>query len=222
MESLKGPAGSDGAVAPAAPTAPKGETGDSAFTVTSSGQLSLGNNKVGIGIDSAEATLHIKDSRPTLRLTDGASPGVADYEIANDDDILFIRSIPSDNILTLTPNGYVGIGTDSPTSPLTVSGNSEFIDPDGKGAKVIIGHPTIGGDTTSGNIRIYDSKDNLQVELIGGSKYTFMNGNVGIGTENSLESYTWLVILQLKQDNLIFIQTKIQVCKSNLLTVEKC
>ena len=123
LESLKGSDGSDGAVGPSGPTGPKGETGDSAFTVTSSGQLSLGDNKVGIGIDDAQATLHIKDSRPTLRLTDGASPGVADYEIANDDDILFIRSIPGENILVID-NKNVGIGTTPSAGRLHVIGGN--------------------------------------------------------------------------------------------------
>ena len=176
LESLKGPAGSDGAVGPAGPTGPKGETGDSAFTVTSSGQLSLGNNKVGIGIDSAEATLHIKDSRPTLRLTDGASPGVADFEIANDDDILFIRSIPGENLLTITPNGFVGMGTNEPTGN-KVAG--KVLDITSSDASILRLNKSGGTDysiyTGENSLVFHDNNENVHSMCLTGNK-------LGVGT----------------------------------------
>jgi hypothetical protein len=90
---------------------------------------------------------------------------------------------PTDGDAVYYDAGNIGIGTDSPIAPLQVVGNSSFTDPDGAGSSVIIGHPGIGSDTTSGQIRIYDSKDVLQMNLLAGGKYTFMNGNVGIGTD---------------------------------------
>ena len=71
--------------------------GDSGFTMSDDGKLTLGDANVGVGdfgSGSLDATLHIRHERPNLRLTDSLSAGTADYEIANDNDTFFIRTIP--------------------------------------------------------------------------------------------------------------------------------
>ncbi len=80
----KGDKGDTGDVGPAGP---KGDSGDSAFEINHGG-LSLGDVKLGIGVDAPQATIHVSDPVPAIRLTDSGDPGTSDFEIRNNEDKL--------------------------------------------------------------------------------------------------------------------------------------
>lgn len=166
--------GADGATGPAGPA------GDSGFTMSDDGKLTLGDANVGVGdfgSSSPDATLHIRHERPNLRLTDSLAPGTADFEIANDNDTFFIRTIPGDNILSIK-GGNVGISNDAPktrlhiTQPSTTIANADIT----KGA-LLVGDDTLGIGID--NNEIYQAGAGLHFGTIITDSQT-KNGDAGI------------------------------------------
>ena len=149
------------------------------MTITNAGD-------VGIGTTTPSAILEVSrldqsETEPALKVIRGDT-GI-DHRPTAPIFNVFNGSAGGTEVFRVRGDGNVGIGTTSPVAPLHVVGNSIFADPDGIGSSLIIGHPSTGG-AQSAQIRMYDSNDVLNMNLIGGASYEFLNGNVGIGATN--------------------------------------
>ena len=111
-----------------------GGTGTIAFRPLGNQVMTITSNDVGIGTDTPEARLHIRNgdliiqsspgagSDPSLILMDDA--GTAQWRIYTDESqgnrLSFLDDINDQERMVIQQNGYVGIGTDSPQADLDV------------------------------------------------------------------------------------------------------
>ena len=157
--------------------------------------ISISNDKVGIGTTSPGARLHVNppgtigwsslgNAGILIGTNTGAGIGIDQNEIASKGDHLFIGTIDANKDLILRTGGAtnrlvvkgdtgnVGIGTSSPSNPLTVVGS------DSVGIDDYILHND-DGNTKFG----FPSNDTFKVRTAGSDRfYINSSGNVGIGT----------------------------------------
>jgi hypothetical protein len=157
--------------------------------------ISISNDKVGIGTTSPVAKLHIMPSTTIgwsslgaagilIGTNTGAGIGIDQNEIASRGDHLYLGTIDANKDLILRTGGAtnrlvvkgdtgnVGIGTSSPSNPLTVVGS------DSVGIDDYILHND-DGNTKFG----FPSNDTFKVRTAGSDRfYINSSGNVGIGT----------------------------------------
>ena len=118
-----------------------------------------------------------------IELSDTNNAGYIVQSGSNTGDLGF--KIGSDIKLMLKNNGYFGIGTSSPVAGLDVANGAgyftSFNNPTGSGRSGL----EVGWDGTKSVLQSYDRVNNTFERITyNGSSHTFLNGYVGIGTDN--------------------------------------
>lgn len=157
------------------------------------------DGSVGIGTPQPKQALHVNGTSEILSTGSGAGFKFRDRKLGegNDwawyaqDDVARLWSIKHGNIMRITSDGSVGIGTTSPGAKLDVSGTiqGDYLvvnqqNAVGEGGEIRLdgsaGASNIQIDNFKGHLRLHTLASDKQFQVLGGG--AFIAGNVGIGT----------------------------------------
>jgi len=177
-----------------------GGSDDGDWTIVGSDMHSAVAGKVGIGTTSPDAMLsvigkvrgaHDATEADYLEVGHGGSNGYINWAGSGN---LAIRYDTASTLVTIDPNGKVGIGEEVPTCPLHIvesaSGNTVLLEGGVDGVNPNISFKEQQGATA--NIRLRESNgDALEIQTGVGTAVTIQqDGNVGIGTTSPDELLT--------------------------------
>ncbi|MEQ9308340.1 MAG: hypothetical protein RLN90_02735 [Balneolaceae bacterium] len=159
------------------------QDGNVNYQFRSGGNFLVRNGRIGIGITDPSYQLHLKDPSGGAALALERNGKLWKFDVAhNAASKLFIGHTDQSSLVTLTDQGFVGIGNTSPEMKLDVEGSITLRGETNPSS----GSSIVAGWTTSGDFGRIRSRDwsGAQWKRLDfqASSYTFREGNVGIGT----------------------------------------